>query len=139
MTEIFVNELSKTDKKLNGYAVLNHTVLDDLKLMYDKIHLDNIFETAITQGNRSGYFFDSYYQYVIFVQFSIKQGYGFQGAISFLNCFGDVDVALDEYNEYKIKGWELEDRERFMKCFQKAASSTEKATLKIKDKLQDHP
>lgn len=132
MKQIFVNSIHKEEDRINGIAVLNHTVEEDLRIIFDKYMLLAIMKTA--EGNPSGmHTFVTYCQYIVLVQ--VKVSPNFDGALNFIDCNNSLDSALDLYLLYTKNNWGQEVKAGFMKAFQKIQDNppAELAEMIIKD------
>ncbi len=133
MKQVFVNSIHEERNLTFGIAVLNHTVEEDLRIMFDKNYLLAIMELAKRNKSNGGMnVFVAYCQFVAFIHVKVEP---FDGVIRFIDCKGNSDAALDEYLLFQENGWDKIGRDGFMKEFQKISQNppVELAEMIIKD------
>ena len=126
MKTVYVNQRYLKDKEaVRGFAVLDKTIDEDLKILFNPQLLDSINNLKNTEPTkRDGFhFFTTFCQFVVYFQYSTKKvllnnkPHILRSTIEFL-YFGTSDNINDAF-DYMLKlrnaGWEYESREEILK------------------------
>lgn len=133
MTDIFVNNIYHDNEIINGVAILNHTVLKDLSIIYSGNKLDNLNLLIKSSPKDPFYFFDKFCQFNTFFQYDPTLGL----SLKFTDFQNNDDLALDEYLVLKEKQWQQQDREKIMRLYHEIKTSNPtKANLVIQDPVK---
>lgn len=113
MTDIFVNDIIEDNGVTHGIAVLDKTVLKNIKIVYSGKMLATILALINTPPQEGLYFFDKFCQYVVYFQQQPDLGL----TMKLTDYQNNDDLALDEYLVLKQKDWLQQDREKIMELF----------------------